>query len=66
MDYWDENICAWNQLVMGLWPFGNPFPEQERLKRKLAMCLEDLDSFLDNEKYLMDLEQAALDDYFDA
>ena len=32
---------------------------------KREVCLEDLDSYLENEEILMDIEQAALDDEFD-
>ena len=65
MEDWDENIFVWNEDVMGQWPFGNPLPEEEVLKREVFVCLEDLDSYLDNEETFMDLEQAALDDESD-
>ena len=65
LEDWDENICVWDEDVMGQWPFGNPLPEEEVLKREVFVCLEDLDSYLDNEETLMDMEQAALDDEFD-
>ena len=45
-------------------PFGNPLPQEEVLNREVFVCLEDLDSYLDNEETLMDIEQAALDDEF--
>ena len=64
MEDWDEDICVWNEVVMGQWPFGNPLPEEEVLKREVFVCLEDLDSYLENEEILMDIEQAALDDEF--
>ena len=65
MEDWDENICVWNEDVMGQWPFGNPLPEEEVLKREVFVCLEDLDFYLENEETVMDIEQAALDDEYD-
>ena len=65
LEDWDGNICVWNEDVMDQWLFGNPLPEEEVLKREIFVCLEDLDSYLDNEETLMDMEQAALDDEFD-
>ena len=65
LEEWDGNICVWNEDVMGQWPFGNPLPEEEMLKREVFVCLEDLDFYLENEETLMDIEQAALDDEFD-
>ena len=65
LEDWDKNICVWNEAVMGQWPFGNPLPEEEVLKREVLVCFEDLDSYLENEETLMDIEQAALDDEFD-
>ena len=50
---------------MGQWPFGNPLPEEEVLMREVFVCLEDLNSYLENEETLMDIEQTALDDEFD-
>ena len=35
--------------------------EEEVLKREVFVCLEDLDSYLENEETLMEIEQAALD-----
>ena len=65
MEDWDENICVWNEDVMGQWPFGNLLPQKEVLKREVFVCLEDVDFYLENEETLMDIEQAALDDEFD-
>ena len=65
LEDWDENICVWNEDVMGQWPFQNPLPEEEMLKREVFVCLEDLDFYMENEETLMDIEQAALDDEFD-
>ena len=62
---WDENIVFWNELGMGQWLFGNPLSVEERLRRELELCLEDLDSYLDNEVYGMDMEQKLLDAEFD-
>ena len=56
LEDWDENICVWNEVVMGQWPFGNPLPEEEVLKREVFVCLEDLDSYLEKEETLMDIE----------
>ena len=50
---------------MGQWPFGDPLPEEEVLKREVFVCLEDFDSYVENEETLIDIEQAALDDEFD-
>ena len=41
LEDWDENICVWNEDVMGQWPFWNPLPEEEMLKREILVCLED-------------------------
>ena len=47
---------------MGQWPFGNPLPELELLQREVLDCLDRLDSDLDLEEWVMDQEEAALDD----
>ena len=65
MEDWDGNICVWNEVVIDQWPFGNPLPEEEVLKKEVFVCLEDSDAYLWNEEILMDIEQAALDDEFD-
>ena len=65
LEDWDKNIIFWNELVMGQWLCGNPLPEEERLKREIDLCLEDLDSYIDNEENVMDMEQKLLDDQFD-
>ena len=46
---------------MGQWPFGNPLSELELLQREVLDCLDRLDSGLDFEKWVMDQEEAALD-----
>ena len=47
---------------MGQWPFGNPLPELELLQRQVLDCLDRLDSDLDFEEWVMDHDEAALDD----
>ena len=47
---------------MGQCPFGIPLPELELLQREVLDCLDRLDSDLDFEEWVMDQEEAALDD----
>ena len=47
---------------MGWWPFGNPLPQIEIMQREVLDCLDKLDADLDFEEWVMDQEQAALDD----
>ena len=47
---------------MGQWPFGNPLTELELLQRQMLDCLDSLDFDLDFEEWVMDQEEAALDD----
>ena len=53
---WDSDVEEWNPVFMGQWPFSNSFPELELLD-----CLDRLDSDLDFEEWVMDEEEAALD-----
>ena len=47
---------------MGHWPFGKPLSEEELLQKEVMDCLDNLDSVLDFEEWVMDQEKAALDD----
>ena len=62
LEDWDADIILWNELSMDQWPFGNPLPDDVRVRLEADCCLEDLDSYLDNELYVMDMEQELLDD----
>ena len=59
---WDNDIDEWNPVFMEQWPFGNPLPDLELLQREVLDCLDRLDSDLDFEEWVMDQEEAALDD----
>ena len=61
----DADIILWNELSMGQWPFGNPLPDDVRVRLEADCCLEDLDSYLDNELYVMEMEQELLDEQDD-
>ena len=65
MEDWDADIILWNELSMGQWPFGNPLPDDVRVRLEADCCLEDLDSYLDNELYVMEMEQELLDEQDD-
>ena len=47
---------------MGQWPFGNPLPQIEIMQREVLDCLDKLDADLDFGEWVMDQEQAALND----
>ena len=47
---------------MGQWPFGNLLPQIEIMQRGVLDCLDKLDADLDFEEWVMDQQQAALDD----
>ena len=59
---WDSDVEEWNPVFMGQWPFGNSLPELELLQREVLDCLNRLDSDHDFEEWVMDQEEAALDD----
>ena len=59
---WDTNVEEWNSVIMGQWPFGNPLPQIEIMQREVLDCLDKLVADLDFEEWVMDQEQAALDD----
>ena len=59
---WDSDVEEWNPVFMGQWPFGNPLPEIELMQREVLDCLDRLDSDLDFKEWVMDQEEAALDD----
>ena len=59
---WDSDIEEWNPVFMGQWPFGTPMPEIELMQREVLDCLDRLDSDLDFEEWVMDQEEAALDE----
>ena len=46
---------------MGHWPFGKPLSE-ELPQKEVMDCLDNLDSVLDFEEWVMDQKEAALDD----
>ena len=62
LEDWDADIIFRNELSMGQWPFGNPLPDDVRVRLEAYCCLEDLDSYLDNELYVMEMEQELLDE----
>ena len=47
---------------MGHWPFGKPLSDEELLQREVMDCLDNLDLVLDFEEWVMDQEEAVLDD----
>ena len=49
-------------MSMGHWPFGKPLSEEEFLQREVLDCLDNLDSVLDFEEWVIDQEEAALGD----
>ena len=59
---WDSDINEMNPVLMGQWPFGNPLPELELLQREVLDCLDRLEFDLDFEEWVMNQEEAALDD----
>ena len=59
---WDSVIDEWNPVFMEQLPFGNPLPELDPLQREVLDCLDRLDFDLDFEEWVMDQEEAALDD----
>ena len=50
-------LNLWNELHMGQWPFGIPLPDDVRVRLEADCCLEDSDSYLNNELYVMEMEQ---------
>ena len=50
---------------MGQWPFGIPVPDDQRVRLEADCCLEDLDSHLEIELYVMEMEQELLDEQGD-
>ena len=50
---------------MGQWLFGNRLPDDVRVRLEADCCLEDLDSYLNNELYVMEMEQELLDEQDD-
>ena len=59
---WDTNVEEWNPVIMGQWPFGNSLPQIEIMQQEVFHCLDKLDADLDFEEWVIDQEQAALDD----
>ena len=56
---WDLNIMEWDEHSMGVWPFGTPIPNEVKELRGALAGLEELDSFLEDELFIMDQEEAA-------
>ena len=56
---WDLNIMEWDENSMGVWPFGTPIPDEVKELRGSLASLEELDSFLEDELFIMDQEEAA-------
>ena len=44
---------------MGVWPFDTPIPDEVKELRGALASLEELDSFLEDELFIMDKEEAA-------
>ena len=65
LEDWDADIILWNELGMGQWPFGNSLPDDVRVMLEADYCLKDLDSYLDNELYVMEIEQELLNEQDD-
>ena len=57
----DSDVEEWNPVFMGQCPFDNPLPEIKLIQREVLDCLNRLDSNLDFEEWVMDQEEAALD-----
>ena len=59
---WKNRIEEWNTMSMEHWPFGKPLTEEELLQNKVMDCLDNLDSVLDFEEWVMDQEETTLDE----
>ena len=58
---WDNEVEEWNTMSMGHWPYGKPLSEEGLLQREVMDCLNNPDSVLGFEEWVMDQEEAALD-----
>ena len=38
LEDWDENICVWNEDVIGQWPLGTPYQRMKCLREK-SLCV---------------------------
>ena len=56
---WDLNIMEWDEHSMGVWPFGTPISDEVKELRGALASLEELDSFLEDELFIMYQEEAA-------
>ena len=61
--YWDLNITEWGEHSMGVWPFGIYITDKVEELRGVLASLEELDSFLEDELFIMDQEEAADEGY---
>ena len=52
---WDLDIMEWDEV----WPFGTPIPDEVKELRGALASLEVLDSFVEDELFIMDQEDIA-------